>query len=61
MKPDDCKVTVIDTGEGGGVGSLTAKALARLVVRFFEDEDNLRAFEEHQAEKRRREREVRAK
>ena len=60
MRPKDYKVTIIDTGEGGGVGSLTAKALARAVVRFFEDESNRKAFEEYQAEKRRRERETSA-
>lgn len=58
MRSKDYKVTVIDTGEGGGVGSLTAKALARLIVKSFEDESNRKAFEEYQAEKRRRERET---
>lgn len=60
MKIKEYKTTVIDTGQSGEIDRLKAKALSRAIVRFFEDEANVKAFEEYQAEKRRRERETSA-
>lgn len=50
MKNKEHKVTIIDTG--GSIDRPTANALARVIERFYQDENNRRAFEEYLAERR---------